>query len=434
MKNNLKLLALVMTATMLSGCFSPKGGSGNTDSSSFPGEKVTWSEEIQAEMQTYLGELLPFVQLDDNTLTSLYSDELGGYFMYDDSETSAFTSVDYGQELIKAGYTKTQDDYGDDVYLKDYASGYHGQLYFGWDEATDSVPAGNFISVYLNAIVDEDVLIEMGYEKQTGWPTELVASTMDGSGKTLAGVNTTGVWYVASDVYQDTDEDYYYFCAYLATAGSYGEAFAANCESAGLTFDDEFACYYDADFSSDEEIYIYEQDGFTFIDIYGPSFDGTAPISGSGDVGGDETNPDGSITVEFTFGGNLADQTSLNGTGFSTDNASIIFNKGDSNTAPTYYTNGNTVRCYATNNIVITCLAESYAIMSVEMTIGSSNSKKWDNAADLYTLSSGTATATETKTTISGVNQTTLTIGIGMNKSGGNIAFSKITVNLGPIY
>ena len=436
MKNkSLKLLALVMTATMLSGCFNSKGGSTNTSDNN-PGEQSLWSSEIQAEMNKYIGEVLPYVQLNESTIYHGYDDTYSsfGVFYYvigDDNENNVLEG--YGDALLAAGYVYDSDDYGE-YYDKEINGFTVSVSYEYYDAETDTNP-GNEITVMVPQYVDEEYLLAAGYEKMEGWPTALVANAMQGTNKTLAGVNTTGEWFVVEDVFEDTDEDCWYRCLYLATQGDFVEAFGTICSNAGYAYDEDYGCYYNAGESgTDEEIYVYKATGYTLIDIFGPSFDGSAPAGGGGDVGGDETNPDGTITVEFTFGGNLANQTTLNGTGFSTDNASIIFNKGDSNTAPTYYDNGNTVRCYAKNTIVITCLAESYAITSVEMTIGSSNNKKWDNAADLYTLSYGTATATETKTTISGVNQTSLTIGIGMNKEGGNIAFSKITVNLGPVY
>lgn len=427
MKNSIKVLSILLIGALMSGCAFNKGNQSsnndNTESgSSYIIDGEAWPEGIKDELNEYLGELIPFVQLDEESLTHDYNVDYGCYYLYDDSEVDAFANIDYANKLILAGYTEKETDYGTG-YFKDVPSDNHAQLYFGWEEATSSTTAGNFITIYLDPIISEQLLLNNGYEKHNGWPTDIVESTLEGSNLELEGVELTADWYVVNDLYTDDDEGESYYYALLAVQAECGDEMAANCLAAGIEYDDIWDCYYDED--TEVEVDIVEKDGWTLIDIYGPTV--------YGDVAGETINTDGSITVEFTFEGNLADGKTFDGEGFVTEHASITFNKGEANTAPTYYSNGNTIRCYAKNTISFEC-STGYGVSSVVLTIGSSNNKKWDNAASLYTLNSGTAVATEETTTITGINTDPFTIGLGMDKTGGNIAFSKIVVTLTPAY
>ena len=226
MKNkSLKLLALVMTATMLSGCFNSKGGSTNTSDNN-PGEQSLWSSEIQAEMNKYIGEVLPYVQLNESTIYHGYDDTYSsfGVFYYvigDDNENNVLEG--YGDALLAAGYVYDSDDYGE-YYDKEINGFTVSVSYEYYDAETDTNP-GNEITVMVPQYVDEEYLLAAGYEKMEGWPTALVANAMQGTNKTLAGVNTTGEWFVVEDVFEDTDEDCWYRCLYLATQGDFVEAF-----------------------------------------------------------------------------------------------------------------------------------------------------------------------------------------------------------------
>ena len=429
------LVLLTAAAMIMTGCNSSDtpagdnssagGDSGESSQSSHnPAlDDTEWADDVAAEMMTYLGEYLPFVQLDDATLEFGYSDLVGAFFIYDESETDLFASVDYVAKLEEFGYTEGKDAYDDTVYTKTVLSKNHAELYFGWEEATDYYAAGNTITVYLNPVVDEDYLLEAGYEKQTGWPTDLVAATLEGSGVTLEGVNLQGEWYVAADI--DVDEEYgeYYLMLYLATAGSYGEAMAEKCVAAGLEYDEEYNCYYEDVYYS--EVDISEQDGFTFVSVFGPTLEYTPE---EGEVTNEVTNDDGSISVTFTFADVLVDQTTYDGREFESTSAKLTVHQGEASTAPTYYSNGETLRFYAKNTMDIEA-ATGLEIKSVEITV--STTKKLNGVASDYTVNHGSVAVDDNKVaTISGVNFASLEVGIGMSASSGNLGVSKIVVTV----
>ena len=442
MKNkSLKILALLLTGAMLTGCslFSKKdNGSSSNKPDDNEGQQGAWSTEIQAEMNKYIGEVLPYVQLNEDTIYHGYDDTYGslGAFYYvigDENENNVLEG--YGDSLVAAGYVYDSDEYGE-YYDKDI-NGFTVSVSFDYyDAETDSNP-GNEITVFVPQYVDEEYLLAAGYEKVQGWPTELVTKVMQGANKTLTGVNTSGEWFVAEDIYEDTDEGCWYRCLYLATKGDYVNAFGQICSNLGYGYDEDYGCYCNTSSSaSDEEIYVYEATGYTLIDIFGPSFSGSAPVEGGGDVGGDETNPDGTVTATFTFTNNLTDQQSCDGLAFSTTHATLTPSKGNNqNNAPTYYDNGNTLRFYYKNSFTITA-TDTFAIVSVEITI--STLKTLTGAASDLVPSKGSVSVNGTSTpivaTISGVNSSSLTVNVAPEATKGNLGISKIEVKLQAVY
>lgn len=272
------LVLLTAAAMIMTGCNSSdtpadgnssEGSNGSNNSSQIVGEG--WGEEIKAEMMQYLGEVLPFVQLDENTLEYGYF-ELFGYGVYsitDESPTDLLQG--YGDKLVAAGYEKeTEDD--EDYYVKGDL-----EVMYGWSEAEDDYPAGNAITVYFPPYqepITEEYLIEEGYSKVLGWPTQVVTDTIEGSGITLPSIKDEDEWFVATQV---GSNDYgTYNCAFLATHSLVAEEYAQKLAAIGITYDEEYEAYYDEEFAI--EIDMSENNGFTLIDIYGPYLDDTPEI------------------------------------------------------------------------------------------------------------------------------------------------------------
>ena len=415
MKNNaLKLVSLALVLPLMAGC----GGKNKKE------EGTIWSAEIDAEMIKYVGEVLPFVDLDKETLQYGYDESYSMFYLYDDNETNLVEG--YETKLEAAGFEYTEEDFYGITYSsydKDNDIG-HISVTFGWVEAQDDEPAGNYINVTIPEFIDEDTLIASGYEKQQGWPTQLVADTMEGSDFTVPSVNPNGEWFVASELAHDDDYGDWY-CAYLVTKNDYLDAFSLALENAGAAYDDEYGCFYDTTNTSDWEIYVSNIRQYTVINIYGPTLS-----SGGGDVTNETVNDDGSIDVGFTFSSTLVDGTAYTNETIESTSASLTISKGNNdNNAPTYYSNGDTLRCYYKNQLVINA-ASGLTINSVTIEVGSVKNQTANN----ITASSGTITSTGTTApatvTISGVNASTLTINIAPEATKGNIGISSITVNV----
>ena len=166
MKKIVKYMPLIAIPLVLSSCAFIKnlipGGksnttSGDTSQGSGSNSGVTpsgsWSAEIQAEMRQYLGEVLPFAQLDESTLyhgyDESYVDIIGApiYAIGDDSSSDTGALNGYGDLLVASGYTKNTDDYGD-YYTKTTSAG-DLEVSYDWYEAGDDYSAGYEISVYI---------------------------------------------------------------------------------------------------------------------------------------------------------------------------------------------------------------------------------------------------------------------------------------------
>ena len=421
MKNNvIKILPLALTAAlMVTGCRNNK----KPDPTPEP-PVPTWSEEVAAAMELYCGEVLPYAEFNEETLTYGYNDSTAVFYVYDDNEVKLLEN--YAELLVAAGFEETEnEDYFGDTYISYDKTNEVGDISvtFGFDEGDDETLPGNFINVAVPEYVTEDLLAEWGYEKQQGWPAQLVADTLEGSGITVPAVNEDGEWWTASELSHD-DEYGDWYCAYLATKGDFVEEMDAALLSSGCAFDDYFGGYGDAAGVSDFFITVAKVRDFTIVNIEGPTLEPEKPA-----VASEEEQADGSINVAFTFSGALENQTSYEET-FESTSASLTAAKGgNQNNAPTYYDSGSSLRCYYKNTITIEA-AEGLTINSVVVEVGFVKNL----SANDMTASSGTLTSTGTGApatiTISGVNAASLTITVGPNASKGNIGFSSITVNV----
>ncbi|MBO4856183.1 MAG: hypothetical protein J5511_02270 [Bacilli bacterium] len=411
MKNNaIKLLTVGLIAPLMIGC-NNKGKTG-----------PTWSSDIVEEMELYLGEVLPFVELNEETIYHGYDNSnegygVGTYYIGDDNDANLV--ADYGTKLEEAGWSLVQDDEGE-YYTKE-VNDFELSCFFDWYEASDEYAAGNEIVVYCPVYVEpvtEEALLAAGYTKVNGWPASDVLEVLTDA-YNIGAVNATGEWFVSGpQLIEGNYGDYYGI--FLATHSDVTEELIETLEDNGYYYDEDYLAYFSSD--DEAEIDVSLNNGFTLIDIYGPYL---VP-----DVTNETTNADGSIDVSFTFASALTDGTSYANETIESTSASLNISKGNNdNNAPTYYSNGDTLRCYYKNTLTITA-ATGLTINSVTIEVGSVKNQTANN----MTASSGTLTSTGTTApatvTISGVNASTLTINIAPEATKGNIGISSITVNV----
>ncbi len=120
MKNN-KLLVLVPFLLLMVSCDNNSNLNSNSTSNSNSTTQPTdsWSNEIKLLMKEVLGEELPYVALDANTVQyGKDSDENGEYFYLTDSSATSIVET-YKSTLVSNGYTlsSTDNDYGYDVFI-----------------------------------------------------------------------------------------------------------------------------------------------------------------------------------------------------------------------------------------------------------------------------------------------------------------------------
>ena len=168
------ILAMITVGCNKAGGKTPDPGPSGTD----------WSEDIQEEMEYYLGEILPFVQLDSTTMYHEWDEDINGYFVGDESSENLV--ADYADELTD--WEETEDSYGDVCYVKQNIYGETLQLYVDWYEATEEYPEGNEIAVYVFAGISGDTIdftnlgLENGEKYTEPFETENCEVTFAGGG------------------------------------------------------------------------------------------------------------------------------------------------------------------------------------------------------------------------------------------------------------
>ena len=395
------------------GLSSEESSGGSSTSEEGSGE---WSKDIQEEMMLYLGEVLPFVQLDEATLVYGYTliyDYFPAYVLYDDSEVDLFEG--YGDKLIEAGYVYNESWDSYDKEALDLS------VEFGWLEATEDTPAGNFITVYCPEYMEpitEDLLIEEGYTKVTGWPTAKVDAVVDGSGVTIPSINEEGEWYYLEGSNSNDYGTYLYIL--LVTKGEYAKAYDAKLTAADILYDEDYDAYYDI--NEEIEVALYENNGFTVIEVYGPYLD-----SGNEGAVSEVTNLDGTITSTFDFTGFSSESTaSVDGTLVKSTSASVSYAKGTGGVDPKYYYNGDSIRVYPGNTITISALnGATLNEVNISLDGGSLSSN-----ISSYTVSSGEASLEDGVFTVTDIDASTLTIGVV--GSSGHIRVASIEVTVTP--
>ena len=384
-------------------------------------ETKNWNQDVQDAMVLYAGEVLPFAELNEETLEFGYDADYLMFYLYDDNEVNVLEN--YSEALVAAGFEEVSNEVSGETYITYDKLNEVGAISvsFGFDEGDEDVAPGNYINVQVPEYIDEDLLDEYGYDKQTGWPEALVGETLGDSGIVMAPVNATGEWWVADDLYVDEEDGSSYMCAYLATKGDYFDAIYDDLTEKGLDYYEPYGCFYDPTYGTDAEIYVSIVRDFTIINIYGPTL---TPA-----VASEEEQQDGSINVSFTFSGALTNQTSYTDP-FESTSATLTPGAGaNDNNSPTYYDSGSALRCYYKNTITITA-AEGLKINSVTIEVASVKNL----SADAFAATAGSITASGTAApatvAINDVNANTITITVGPNASKGNIGIGSITVNV----
>lgn len=272
-KTVLKLLPLALVGGMLlAGCGTGKKNPSSSSSSEEP-PAPNWSETVQQEMQLYIGEVLPFVQLDEETLTIGFDDTYAdyGFCSYTIKDSAETNEVEgYGDLLIAAGFeaVENQSMFGGTYTTYDKVNSV-GEIsvQVNFYEADETYPAENIIDVTVPPMYSETYFTKLGYTKQTGFPSEAVATTLEGSNSSCAAVNKNGEWFVFSEKIED--EEYYYYATRLVTVGDFKDAFNTALLAGGFTFDAEENYYYAGDPYDGSQASITVGRGYTLINFYG---------------------------------------------------------------------------------------------------------------------------------------------------------------------
>ena len=120
------------------------------------GSGEAWAQKYKDEMIQYIGEVLPYVPLNEETIYSGWDEDESCYYIGDDNNTDLLS--DYGSRLTsKANWTATVDSNNQVCYTKKTDIGTLW-LYAQWLDESDSAVAGNEIDVY----VDSDPVIPTG--------------------------------------------------------------------------------------------------------------------------------------------------------------------------------------------------------------------------------------------------------------------------------
>lgn len=178
MKNK-KLLILVPFLLLMASCDDNSNLNSNSTSNSNSTTQPTdsWSNEIKLLMQEVLGEELPYVALDANTVQyGKDSDENGEYFYLTDSSATSIVET-YKSTLVSNGYTlsSTDNDYGYDIFIYTKDTIVVQLDYFpGGEIDGETYEPGNEIYAWLDLPTQRTDL--------TDWPEELktmMASTFN---------------------------------------------------------------------------------------------------------------------------------------------------------------------------------------------------------------------------------------------------------------
>ncbi len=127
----------IVIALLASSCGSSSGEAGES-----------WAQKYKDEMIQYIGEVLPYVPFNSDTIYSDWEEDENCYYIgdYNDNDLLA----DYGTKLTKNGdWTATTDTQSNICYTKESSVGTLW-LYAKWYEADTDAAAGNEIQVYVD--------------------------------------------------------------------------------------------------------------------------------------------------------------------------------------------------------------------------------------------------------------------------------------------
>ena len=242
-------------------------------------EALNWDVDVQAEMLEIVGDVLPYVEFDQDTFYHRYSDYyedygIGSYVLGDDNDYDVF--FDYGDRLLAAGFEYapgTSSYYGAGDYVKTLDSGVEIAVSFQYFEATSSYNAGNQITVFIPIYVEpytEDYFLENGFTKVAGWPADVIELAFDDPYR-FGPVNENGDWFKRIDTKpgSGTNEGKWRTTGYIASEGDWTEQLAASLLNCGFVYSDY---YDDYEFADNYNVYIQMafQGGYTLVFIVGP--------------------------------------------------------------------------------------------------------------------------------------------------------------------
>ena len=166
--SKIKFVFPVLLTAVLSSCLPAKNKTSSTSSSTsgstssstsggsisntgdYSGTPLTaWPSELEADLNTYFGEVLPFVAFDSGSFYYGYDSDEGAYFIGDDNVASIFSG--YASKLISAGYSEEEDADVGTFYYKETTNGTEAYLIFDFYEATEDYASGNEIAIYFTA-------------------------------------------------------------------------------------------------------------------------------------------------------------------------------------------------------------------------------------------------------------------------------------------
>ena len=227
-------------------------------------QDLKWDNTTAAKMIKYFGYELPFADFNVEKITYELNREMSttyDYLFIRDSE-SFNVVASYGDKLLDAGFTYSS--YGGGEYPFTTPTGKRIYVKFAYDADNSA----NQIRVEMPKFQDEVYLLANGYVEVDGFPAEHVATTLIND--LVTGVNNDGVWYEKYSFNEGDEEDEYdnYYADLLATEGSYSEELAAQIVAAGYDYDEDDDRFYDA--NHDTEIALFEKDGFTRVNFFGP--------------------------------------------------------------------------------------------------------------------------------------------------------------------
>ena len=229
-----------------------------TSSSSSSVAKGEWSAEIAALMETYIGEVVPYVQLDEETLEYYYYEDDYGFpivAIFDESEVNLLSN--YGDTLLDAGY-ELYDHYDADVYGYEIDFYTKGNVIIQYDyyPGDEDYAAGN--EIYISLL---ELSVDPEDEYPDAWPETLINAYFNGvSVPSVPGVTN----YLVSDYM-----DFIGFVAIECLAPSDAETtYTAALEEAGFTvaYDTSYEQYFAVEDTNSVQVDFYFYEGtFTII-------------------------------------------------------------------------------------------------------------------------------------------------------------------------
>lgn len=250
-------------------------------------DNLNWNIEVQTEMLSMMGEVLPFADLNEETMYHVYDDYyeslgIGMYFIGDDNDYNVLS--DYGDKLIAAGFEYAPGEssyYGAGDYIKVTDEGVELAVSFGYYEASDTYNAGNEIVVYMPPYVapyDEDYFLENGFTKNAGWPEEVIEKAFL-EDNWFGPVAEDADWFVRAEEIEGSGANIgkTRTAGWLATEGDVSEEFADALLDAGFIWEDYWEDY---ELPNDENTYlnIYVEGGYTLVKFVGTWMQGDEPV------------------------------------------------------------------------------------------------------------------------------------------------------------